>query len=246
MVYSCQSSAKKEFKIKMEDSFCEINIITYKFNGIPPFYIDTQKEKSFLYPDKHGYLRIKKCAEIVMSCDGEWSNFPKAPDTISAMCIEKDIFSYEGESHRLNQFTCKKWPKITALNKNETCYRGEGILIEVGYYLIVPPKTLFPVYTSCHTPRICDNFYVSYIIAPIPYQKNVARPNFITGGYFQNCNITNAYMIKNQITTVGKTLKSRDQALKYIDSDMTKNFYLARGTQFFRCLKYFLNLLKLE
>lgn len=224
IVFSCQTSTTLYSQNTLE--YCVINILTYKLDKYQPFYLDSNND--FLYPDKQGNLKICQCTTIKMSCVGGWTNIPNAPDTINPTCIRGDLFSYEGNSYTFRQLSCDKWPKFsTRLNGN--CYNNEATLVQVGYEVNVPPLTFLPVYTSCHSENLCHNYYVSYVIAPLPSQTGVDRPDFQTGQYFRGCNITNAYVVRNEQTTLARILNDSVMAEGLISLDLGLGKYLAKG-----------------
>lgn len=159
-------------------------------------------------------------------CSSPWTNFPGAPNLITASCVSGQTFSYAGVNRNFNQFRCNAWPQWTTRRTSTRCFR-DGILVDVGFQV---GTRWVQVYTSCHDLVLEQNWFTSYTFTPISdaNQRNVERPRFHQSDFFPGRNVDTLHVRNVQRNTVEAILASRPQAERFIEAEPS-DVFMARG-----------------
>lgn len=181
----------------------------------------------FFHPaNRQGQIQMTANQNMELWCSGPWTNFPGAPNLITASCVSGQTFRYAGSNFNFNQFRCNAWPQWTTRRSTTSCF-GNGILVDVGYQV---GNRWLQVYQSCHDLVLETNWFTFYRFTPISdaNQRNVERPRFTQSDFFPGRNVDNIYRRNDQRNTIGTILASTSQAAFFIETEPS-DVFMARG-----------------
>lgn len=161
-----------------------------------------------------------------MWCSSAWTNFPGAPNLITASCVSGQTFNYNGNNFNFNRFRCNVWPQWTTRRTSTRCFR-DGILVDVGFQV---GNRWIQVYRVCHDLVLETNWFATYTFTPISdaNQRNVERPRFMQSDFFPGRNVDTLYVRNVQRNTIASILGSSTQAAFFIQAEPS-DVFLARG-----------------
>ncbi|KAG7211652.1 hypothetical protein KM043_010905 [Ampulex compressa] len=210
---------------------CRVSI-NYKKGDLrepqPLLFTQSSGKREFLYPAESGStLSIPKGRSIYLACPGEYNHIVnvKRTNEAEAVCVRDKIFNVDGVPRNFSSLVCKNMPYHEARRMNRPCL-GKYSSVAIGFSV---NGSFVPTIEVCRDDETYATYYTKFRMTKMiqSYQSSYPRPNnWWIGDYYPEIDIKGLYRIENQISAVGKILKSTQLASKHIKKSVQ---FLSRG-----------------
>ncbi|XP_055856178.1 uncharacterized protein LOC129919345 [Episyrphus balteatus] len=178
---------------------------------------------SQIYPfNDVGVMEFNVGQSVEMYCPSTYSYPSGKSGSQTATCVSGSTFKIGGSNYDFSKVLCSSWISAKARKTGASC--NGGIEVETGFSV---GSRFVKQLEICFDEELEVTRYVYYQLTPGSnyFQNGVARPNFVTAGFFDGKNVDNLYKQVTQTETINNELGG--VAGQYIDTKT--NVYLARG-----------------